>query len=185
MSPYPITEADIQAYVDGLLPAARRAEIDVYLANHPDEAARVAAYRAQNAALRSLFNPVLDEPVPGRLSVRPRASRHLRRLAAGFAIAIAGGAAGWTLRGTTQSGSELASLGGAAVQAGAHIDPLARQAAIAHVVYSPDVRRPVEIGAEQEDQLVAWLSKRMGGPIRTPTRGNQGDNQIRGRQRKG
>ena len=39
--------------------------------------------------------------------------------------------------------------------------PLPRQAAIAHVVYSPDVRRPVKITADQEDQLVKWLSKRL------------------------
>lgn len=50
----------------------------------------------------------------------------------------------------------------------ARLSPLPRQAAVAHVVYSPDVRRPVEINAEHEDQLVAWLSKRLGTPIRPP-----------------
>ena len=58
---------------------------------------------------------------------------------------------------------------------------LPRQAAIAHVVYSPDVRRPVEIGADQEDQLVAWLSKRLGAKIRPPKLGALGYELIGGR----
>jgi anti-sigma factor RsiW len=55
------------------------------------------------------------------------------------------------------------------------------QAAIAHVVYSPDIRRPVEIGADQEDQLVAWLSKRLGSKIRPPKLGKIGFELIGGR----
>jgi anti-sigma factor RsiW len=44
----------------------------------------------------------------------------------------------------------------------------ARRAAVAHATYSPEVRHPVEVGADQEDHLVAWLSKRLGAPIRAP-----------------
>ena len=44
----------------------------------------------------------------------------------------------------------------------------AQRAAVAHAVYSPDVRRAVEVGADHEDQLVAWLSKRMGAPMKPP-----------------
>lgn len=58
---------------------------------------------------------------------------------------------------------------------------LPRQAAIAHVVYSPDVRRPVEIGADQEDQLMAWLSKQLGAKIRPPKLGTLGYELIGGR----
>ena len=39
---------------------------------------------------------------------------------------------------------------------------------MAHAVYSPDARRPVEVDAAHEDQLVAWLSKRMGAPMKPP-----------------
>ncbi len=39
---------------------------------------------------------------------------------------------------------------------------------VAHAVYSPDARRPVEVDAAHEDQLVAWLSKRMGAPMKPP-----------------
>jgi anti-sigma factor RsiW len=58
---------------------------------------------------------------------------------------------------------------------------LPRQAAIAHVVFSPDVRRPVEISAENEDQLVAWLSKRLGTPVHPPKLGALGYELIGGR----
>ena len=44
----------------------------------------------------------------------------------------------------------------------------AHRAAVAHVVYSPDVRRPVEVGADQEQALVTWLTKRMGTDVRPP-----------------
>ena len=60
----PVTEAELQAWVDGRLPPARRAAVDGYLALHPADAARLHAYREQNVALRARYNPVLDEAVP-------------------------------------------------------------------------------------------------------------------------
>ena len=56
-----------------------------------------------------------------------------------------------------------------------------RRAAIAHVVYSPEVRHPVEVGAEQEAHLVAWLSKRLGAPLKVPYLGAQGYQLVGGR----
>ncbi|MFT4069688.1 zf-HC2 domain-containing protein, partial [Paraburkholderia sp.] len=44
----------LSAYVDGELPDARHAEIEAQLDAHPQAAARVAAWRAQAAALRAL-----------------------------------------------------------------------------------------------------------------------------------
>jgi anti-sigma factor RsiW len=35
-------------------------------------------------------------------------------------------------------------------------------------VYSRDARRPVEVAADQEQQLVAWLSKRLGASVHAP-----------------
>ena len=36
MSRQPITEADLHAHVDGMLPPARAAELDAYLAERPE-----------------------------------------------------------------------------------------------------------------------------------------------------
>ncbi len=181
MSQAPVTESELHAYVDGLVPETRRGEIEAYLAAHPHEAGRVAAYRAQNVALRALYDPVLDEPVPSRLTAAPRAtSLHLQRYAAGLVIAFASGAAGWFLHGVGDQGASLAQAvraGGAPQQSAS----LAHQAAIAHVVYSPDVRHPVEVGADQEAHLVTWLSKRLGTPIRPPKLGKLGYELIGGR----
>ena len=70
MNPLTITEDDLHAYVDGALTAERRGEVEAYLAEYPADAERVRAYQAQNQALRSLFNPVLDEPLPDNLHAR-------------------------------------------------------------------------------------------------------------------
>jgi anti-sigma factor RsiW len=185
MGTYPITEEDLQAYVDAALPAAKHAVVADYLATHPDQAERVRAYQAQKQALKALFNPVLDEPLPDSLcalSLPPPgadAQAHkggfmarwsLERIAAGALIALVGGAAGWLAHGQYQPAESMARL-----------SPLPRQAAVAHAVFSPDVRRPVEVSAEHEDQLVAWLSKRMGTPVRPPKLGALGFELIGGR----
>lgn len=102
------------------------------------------------------------------------------RLAAALGIAFIGAAAGWTLHAAVP-GTALARLETTPPLSMMRNSPLARQAAIAHVVYSPDVRHPVEIGADQEEQLVTWLSKRLGTPIRPPRLGKLGYELIGGR----
>lgn len=181
MSNNPITEIDLHAYVDGQLPATRHAEIEAWLAVHPEEAARLHAYRAQKHALRERFAAVLDEPLPEplrtlatapALTIRnswlPRWS--LQRMAAGVAIAMVSGLTGWLAHDQYRP-AELR----------AQVTPLPRQAAVAHAVFSPDVRRPVEISAEHEDQLVTWLSKRLGTPVHPPKLGQIGFELIGGR----
>lgn len=177
-----ISENDLHAYVDNALPAQRRAELEAYLAEHPAEAARLDAYRTQKLALKALFNPILDESLPASLHTlstppcpvdtpeRPFFRRWpLQRLAASLLLAVLGGLAGWFGHAQYQP----ASL--------ARLSPLPHQAAVAHVVFSPDVRRPVEVRAEQEDQLVAWLSKRLGTPVHPPKLGALGYELIGGR----
>ena len=113
---------------------------------------------------------MLGEALPPRLqrAARPQTPWYLQRLAAGVAIAVVSGAAGWGLRGgTLLEDCSLAQRGPAAMTL-ASAAGFAQRAAVAHAVYSPDVRRPVEVSADQEDQLVAWLSKRMGTPMKPP-----------------
>ena len=169
MSRQVVTEADLHAYVEGVLPAARAAEIEAYLADRPEEAARLAAYRAQIAAMRREFDPVLDEEPPRRLEV-PRLywMRPILRYAAMVAWFALGGVAGWQLNAyTSEQRAEASSW--------------PRRAAIAHVVYSPEVRHPVEVGADQEEHLVRWLSKRLGSPLKVPHLGELGYSLVGGR----
>jgi anti-sigma factor RsiW len=169
MSRQPVTEADLHAFVDGVLPAARAAEVDAYLADHPEEAARLAAYREQVAALRREFDSVLDERPPRRLAV-PRLywMRPLLRYAAVVAWFTLGGVIGWQLHAYTADRR-------------ADSTSWPRRAAIAHVIYSPEVRHPVEVGADQEAHLVAWLSKRLGTPLKVPHLGDLGYTLVGGR----
>lgn len=168
----PVTEAELQAYVDRQLTPERQREIEAYLLERPEEALRVGIYRAQKRELQALFNPVLDEPLPQRLRVAavPRTPWYLQRMAAGIAIAVISGAAGWGLRGGVgaEPGSSTLALRGPAAITMASATGFAQRAAVAHAVYSPDARRAVEVRADQEDQLVTWLSKRMGAPMKPP-----------------
>ena len=170
--PSPITEADLHAWVDGQLPADRQREIEAYLAGRPDEAQRIESYRAQKRELRALFDPVLDEVLPQRVlqAARPRTPWSLQRLAAGLAIALISGATGWGLRGgmPAQPGAAPYAQQGPSAITMASATGFAQRAAVAHAVFSPDQRRPVEVDAAHEDQLVAWLSKRMGAPMKPP-----------------
>lgn len=64
----PIDDDILQAYVDGALGAADAARVDAALAQDEALVRRVRQMRALDAQLRAAFDPVLDEPVPARLS---------------------------------------------------------------------------------------------------------------------
>ena len=162
-----VTEDDLHAFVDSVLPEARRADVDAYLGARPEEAERLRAYRAQNAALRALFDPVLSESVPPALLSRP-APRRWPRFAMAAGILFVGIATGWIVRGISMSPP-------------AATPSFARQAAIAHAVYAPEVRHPVEVGADQEDHLVKWLSKRLGTDLNAPRLSPLGFDLVGGR----
>ncbi len=168
----PITEAELHALVDGQLTPERQHEVEAALASRPEEALRVESYRAQKRELHALFDPVLDEAVPQRVlrAAQPRTPWYLQRIAAGIAIALVSGATGWGLRGGVSAESPATALSqqGPASITMASATGFAQRAAVAHAVYSPEQRRPVEVDAAHEDQLIAWLSKRMGAPMKPP-----------------
>ncbi len=175
----PITEADLHGYADGQLPEARRLQVEAYLADHPVEAARVQAWMLDNQALRALLAPVMHEPIPVRMPLAPgRTALPWRNLALAASIAFVSAGAGWIVRGTQEPLQQVTHRG---TSGNAQMPGFAQRAAVAHVVYSPDVRRPVEVGANQEEQLVAWLSKRLGVPLKPPRLGTVGYELIGGR----
>jgi anti-sigma factor RsiW len=169
------SESELQAYADGRIAAGQRAAIESWLAAHPDDAERIETYRRLGEDLRARYNPVLEEAVPGRLRrvIGPMRRWHPVAKAAGWATL--GGAlgvlAGWQLH-------ELRPTAPAASDSGAL---MARRAAVAHAIYSPEVRHPVEVGAEQEQHLVAWLSKRLGAKVQAPKLDEAGMSLVGGR----
>jgi anti-sigma factor RsiW len=163
VSEEPVTEAELQAHVDGHLLPAREPVVLAWLAAHPEEARRIAAYRAQADALRQALEGIGDEPVPAaldlRLQLQHRGRRAGLRPAAAAACAagllLAGGAGGWALR-----GKALPPQTGTAA--------LAREAASSYAVYANDATRPVELAAAERGALDSWFSRRLARPIRAP-----------------
>ena len=170
-----VSEAEIQAWADGRLEASRRADVEAWLAAHPEEAERAAAYRSLNEELRARYDAVLQESVPSRLQRTARRGARLRAMAmaAGWAaLGVAVGAvAGWQLH-TLRSPAPVAQPATPAI---------VHRAALAHATYAPEVRHPVEVGADQEQHLVAWLSKRLGREVRAPRLDGEGMALVGGR----
>lgn len=156
-------ESMLHAWVDGELPPESAAMVAQWLAEHPEDAARMAALQAQNAGLQALHAPLLDEPVPPQLRHalrRPTLPWHWSHaLAAGLLLSVGLGLGyGWGRQHPVVPQVALA-------------EPLpvfVREAAAAHAVYVPEQRHAVEVTAQQQAHLVQWLSKRLGVPLRAP-----------------
>jgi anti-sigma factor RsiW len=163
-----IGEVELHAYADGQLDVARRAEVEAYLAAHPEAAALVQHLRAQMHALHVSFDGVMNEPIPLRLTNALHPQLRTRGLAAGIAWLACGLVAGWFAH--------------ARLAPAASAPPIfAREALLAHALYVGEQRHPVEVPAEQEAHLIAWLSKRLDIPIRAPSLQQQGFALLGGR----
>jgi anti-sigma factor RsiW len=164
-------ENKLHAYVDGLPAEAERLEVEAWLAGHPDDAERVHAWIAQSQALHAAFDPVLNEPLPIKLVRATRrqrpAVRSVWRAAASIAVLAVTGLAGYGL-GLRSAEPEI-------------IAQMPRDAALAHVVFSPEQRHPVEVDAAHADHLVKWLSKRLGAQLAPPDFAAQGFELLGGR----
>lgn len=174
MSAIPITDDDLMAWADGQLADERREAVAQAIARDPSAAARVAAIREQNAALRDAFDPWLDEAIPPRLAAAAR-GHPARALAwrlwpayAAAATLVLGLAAGWFARDAMLERTGVPTT-------------FARQAAITHALYSADPRRPVEVWANEEASLARWLTRRMGTEAHIPDLGSLGFTLVGGR----
>ena len=160
------TERDIHLFLDGEMPAEEQADFRQWLDASPEFASLLERFSADRELLRSTLAPVLDEAVPGRLAamsrrggVDRRIARPAVRWAAAAAIFFVGGVAGYAL-----------ALSGLARNA----PPVAAQASLvdlaidAHRIYSAEKLHVVEVGADQKDHMVGWLSKRVGTQLYAP-----------------
>ena len=66
-NPPPISETELNAYVDGECFPERLAIIEAWLARNSLEAAQVRGWRRQNQVLRATFGRILSEPPPPAL----------------------------------------------------------------------------------------------------------------------
>ncbi len=174
-------DSDLHAYVDGQLESARRIEVETWLAEDEEAARRVEAYRAQNAALHSLFDSVLREAADSRcvdlgerLGARldvASASRRWwlqpgwQRMAAAVAFVTVGLGVGWLGRG--QMVAVPLAQAPVAAPAAPTLQAFAEEATQAHSFYA-NSRFEVEMGADNQDALNNWLSERLGRAVFAP-----------------
>lgn len=172
-----VKEEELHALVDGQLPDERIGPVLEWLRVHPEDALRVAQWQAQRLQLRRLHREVSLDETPEALSrvvLRKRtAFKWTQALAA--AVLLAGGL---VLGLGIGSGLRTELPGG---MAGARQSGFARDAALAHVAFVPEVKHPVEVAASDEAHLVQWLSKRLGSPLKVPSLQAQGFRLLGGR----
>ncbi|WP_206198491.1 anti-sigma factor [Thioclava sp. F1Mire-8] len=163
-------EAEVHAYLDGRLAPKHRARMQAKLAADPALAQRLSAMRADRDALRAALAPVHAAPIPARLRLAaPAGAGWVPRVAAAIALFAAGLGAGWG----------LARQGGGSPRA--PLTELAREAQVAHAVYSVEVVHPVEVAAQERAHLMAWLSKRLDRKLVAPDLSAQGYTLVGGR----
>jgi anti-sigma factor RsiW len=168
----PVTEDELHAFVDGELPDDRREAVEAWLATHPEDAARVGAWRSQIEAIRARYHEVGAQPVPLRLKLDrlQRGQRSWMALAAAAAVAafLIGGVAGWLARGASAAPPD-------------EFETLTAEALDAYRLYAVEVRHPVEVPGSEADHLVQWLSKRVGYQLHAPNLDRLGLTLVGGR----
>ncbi len=177
-----ISDDKLHALVDGRLPAAQRSALLAQISGKHEAQETLRAWQLQRAALRELQRELLVETIPANLVAAARPGRHSQQFAqwwrwGGMAASVMlVFAVGWLAhRQFGEPASRMAYLRPAPAQT------FALQAAAAHVVFSPEVRHPVEVAAAQQDHLVQWLSKRLGKPLKVPLLTAQGYELVGGR----
>jgi anti-sigma factor RsiW len=166
-----ISEEQLHAYIDGQTAGDECAAVEKWLESHPDDAARVAAWRAQADAIRARYGAVASEPVPRRfdLAKLARSDRRWSRLAAAAALLafIVGGASGWFGHDFWEGAGPSRNVTTEAVDA--------------HKVYVVEVRHPVEVPGSESAHLSQWLSRRVGYGLKPPDLAPSGLNLVGGR----
>jgi anti-sigma factor RsiW len=165
---------DIHLALDGELSADDRADFELWLDAHPDMKALSTRFERDRAALAAGLAPILDEPVPARLTTtaqgeaKPRRSWNaLFRSAAAAAVLLAvGGAGGYfvAVKGSAGAG-----------------DQFAENAVIAYATYAADQAHAVEVGGDDKYYLDSWLSKRIGIKLVAPDLAAEGFTLLGGR----
>ncbi|MFJ4157554.1 anti-sigma factor family protein [Pseudomonas sp. NPDC089752] len=142
------SEDELHAYVDDRLEPTRRAEVQVWLAANPHEAARIEAWRDDARRLRAALAGFGEQPGAVQLDLgqvqRRLRQRRQRRLASAAMLLLAlgvGGLGGWQVRQVTLAGNVL---------------PMA-DAVQAHRLFAGS--EALDIQASDPTQLRNWLGR--------------------------
>ncbi len=173
----PVSEDDVHGLVDGRLSLRRRAFVEAYVDAHPELQAVVDEDIGIASQLRARLDAGLETPIPARLRVvniraqrQRRRQETLRKLAASLVFVIVGAGIGW-------SGNSLMR---------AHTAPPVptesfAAAFAAYRTFVPEKLHPVEVKSDDGNNLVKWLSNRVGRPLLVPDLSVEGFTLMGGR----
>lgn len=166
MTAPPPTEDDLHALLDGTLDPAQQEAVEAHLRANAADAERFQRWDDQKKALHRLYDGVLDEAIPERLSLftlrhnRRRAAWTLvARAAAVAAVVVLSAGAGWMARGMAYSHSHADV---------ATATPMVSDALSAHALFVVESRHPVEVAGNERAHLIGWLSKRLQTDLKVP-----------------
>jgi len=168
----PFDAAQMELWVAGRLAQSHGRRIDAWLDSHPQQAEYWRSLQRDHAALADL-KPELpprtlsDYALPAHDGARLR-WRHRRDLLAAFAL------------GATCALAMMMILPGLAPTP-ARTPGFVQGAQEAHALYSVEVRHPVEVGHDEQQHLLQWLSKRLSRPLQAPDLGSLGFQLLGGR----
>lgn len=182
-----LTEDQIHALVDGQFLPQEAALLQARLMHDPAAQVTVEKWRQQRAALKSLHGHILSEALPATLTTTATLSAASQQalnqwwrwggIAAGVMMTFG---VGWFSNAAWHGEPQDLAPTAAVVKARSARD-FARQASLAHAVYAPEARHPVEVAAAEQEHLIQWLSKRLGKPLKVPNLTAQGYQLVGGR----
>jgi anti-sigma factor RsiW len=169
----PSDPAKLSAWLDTELDSTEQSRMNAWLHSHPEDAATLRRWAQDAEALRKLLDPLLDEAPPERLRqsvLQAGPTRRARGPALLFGLVLMSCLAGGLLGRFWPSAAGPAS----AADTGAAPTAWPGQAALAHALYVPEKRHPVEVElsttdpalrSTQEEHLRRWLSNRLERPV--------------------
>lgn len=183
----PVTDDEIHTLVDGQAPPDTLMALQNRLNASADDLERFKRWQQQRNALRQLHLGVLEEAVPPTLlqAAQRTQSAHdtnhqWSRYGGMAASVVLAFGTGWLANSSWQASTSPQRNASGIMQAQLEHD-FVRQASVAHSVFAPEVRHPVEVTALEQAHLVQWLSKRLGKPLKVPDLTAQGFELVGGR----
>jgi anti-sigma factor RsiW len=163
-----IQEDDLHAYVDNQLSAEKVEAVEVLIRKNPEIAQQVHEWQQQNNAIAELFDKEEFTEIPEQLNVKHlnkkltpiekitnKTTSWFYSIAASLFLMVISGSMGWFAHDFSQPMSQ-------------NTKNFVNSAISAHQVYTVEVLHPVEVNANKQTHLVAWLSKRIDHPLTVP-----------------
>ncbi len=174
----PVTPVELHAYADAQLSAEDVVRVKQWLKTHPEDEAKVREWQAQNCDIQRMFAPyqhalpddadMVNAPTVARART-PVWAMPAALVAAGLCLFATGVVTGRYLPSNITQRP--------AVQEASLHD----EASSAFLIYTSEVRHPVEVRADEKDHLVTWLGKRLGHKLAAPDLSRLGFSLVGGR----